>query len=55
MIITGLLGALTPTRYKWGFFTFGCVAVRPWTPAPRLRCLPQPSEGCARPAQASIS
>lgn len=30
MIITGLLGALTPTRYKWGFFTFGCVAVRPW-------------------------
>jgi bacteriorhodopsin len=27
MIITGLLGALTPTRYKWGFFTFGCVAL----------------------------
>ncbi|TNY24233.1 hypothetical protein DMC30DRAFT_413466 [Rhodotorula diobovata] len=27
MIITGLLGALTPTRYKWGFFTFGCVAM----------------------------
>jgi bacteriorhodopsin len=27
MIITGLLGALTPSRYKWGFFTFGCAAL----------------------------
>jgi bacteriorhodopsin len=27
MIITGLVGALTPTRYKWGYFTFGCAAL----------------------------
>ncbi|BGP45109.1 hypothetical protein JCM10450v2_000926 [Rhodotorula kratochvilovae] len=27
MIITGLLGALTASRYKWGYFTFGCVAL----------------------------
>jgi len=27
MIITGLVGALTTTRYKWGYFTFGCVAL----------------------------
>ncbi len=26
MIVTGLVGALVPTRYKWGFFTFGCAA-----------------------------
>ncbi|KAK0518510.1 hypothetical protein OC834_007707 [Tilletia horrida] len=27
MIITGLIGALVPSTYKWGFFTFGCVAM----------------------------
>ncbi|RDW75708.1 bacteriorhodopsin [Coleophoma crateriformis] len=27
MIVTGLVGALVRTRYKWGFFTFGCVAM----------------------------
>ncbi|EPQ30365.1 uncharacterized protein PFL1_01891 [Pseudozyma flocculosa PF-1] len=27
MIITGLIGALVQSRYKWGFFTFGCVAM----------------------------
>ncbi|KAN0064830.1 hypothetical protein ACQY0O_001887 [Thecaphora frezii] len=27
MIITGLIGALVPSRYKWGYFTFGCVAM----------------------------
>ncbi|GAA5905361.1 hypothetical protein JCM6882_003137, partial [Rhodosporidiobolus microsporus] len=27
MIETGLIGALVPSRYKWGFFTFGCVAL----------------------------
>ncbi|GAA5892110.1 hypothetical protein JCM8208_001436 [Rhodotorula glutinis] len=27
MIITGLLGALTASRYKWGFYVFGCVAM----------------------------
>jgi bacteriorhodopsin len=27
MIITGLVGALTTTRYKWGYFTFGCAAL----------------------------
>lgn len=27
MIITGLIGALVESRYKWGFFTFGCVAL----------------------------
>lgn len=26
MIVTGLVGALTSTSYKWGYFTFGCVA-----------------------------
>ncbi|KAK9426090.1 putative Family A G protein-coupled receptor-like protein [Seiridium unicorne] len=26
MIVTGLLGALTQTSYKWGFWTFGMVA-----------------------------
>lgn len=26
MIITGLVGALIPTTYKWGYFTFGCAA-----------------------------
>jgi len=27
MIITGLIGALVQSTYKWGFFTFGCVAL----------------------------
>lgn len=27
MIITGLIGALVESRYKWGFFTFGCAAL----------------------------
>ena len=27
MIITGLVGALIPSSYKWGFFTFGMVAL----------------------------
>ncbi|KAF2669845.1 family A G protein-coupled receptor-like protein [Microthyrium microscopicum] len=27
MIITGLVGSLTPSRYKWGYFTFGCAAM----------------------------
>ncbi|GAA5830536.1 hypothetical protein JCM11251_002506 [Rhodosporidiobolus azoricus] len=27
MIETGLIGALVPSRYKWGFFTGGCVAL----------------------------
>ncbi|GAA6041667.1 hypothetical protein JCM8097_003071 [Rhodosporidiobolus ruineniae] len=27
MIETGLIGALVPSRYKWGFYTFGCVAL----------------------------
>jgi len=26
MVISGLLGALTSTRYKWGYFFAGCVA-----------------------------
>lgn len=26
MIITGLIGALVVSSYKWGFYTFGCVA-----------------------------
>lgn len=26
MIVTGLFGALTPSSYKWGYFTFGMVA-----------------------------
>jgi len=26
MIVTGLVGALTRTRYKWGYFAFGCAA-----------------------------
>ncbi|KAK4946988.1 hypothetical protein LTR10_014130 [Elasticomyces elasticus] len=26
MIVTGLVGALVKSSYKWGFFTFGCVA-----------------------------
>jgi len=26
MVVTGLIGALVETRYKWGFFTIGCVA-----------------------------
>jgi hypothetical protein len=27
MIVTGLAGALVRTSYKWGYFTFGCVAL----------------------------
>lgn len=27
MIITGLIGALITSSYKWGFFTIGCVAM----------------------------
>ncbi|GAA5873545.1 hypothetical protein JCM16303_001159 [Sporobolomyces ruberrimus] len=27
MIITGLIGALVPSVYKWGFFAFGCAAL----------------------------
>jgi len=27
MIITGLVGALVRTRYKWGFYAFGCAAM----------------------------
>lgn len=26
MVVTGLVGALVKSSYKWGFFTFGCVA-----------------------------
>ncbi|KAI9674047.1 MAG: ion channel activity [Trizodia sp. TS-e1964] len=26
MIVTGLIGALTSTSYKWGYFVFGCIA-----------------------------
>lgn len=27
MIITGLIGALVSSRYKWGYWTIGCVAM----------------------------
>ena len=27
MIVTGLAGALVRSSYKWGYFTFGCVAL----------------------------
>ncbi|KAK8866046.1 hypothetical protein IAR55_001197 [Kwoniella newhampshirensis] len=27
MIITGLVGGLVPSTYKWGFYTFGCAAL----------------------------
>ncbi|KAJ4384089.1 hypothetical protein N0V86_000934 [Didymella sp. IMI 355093] len=27
MIITGLVGALITSRYKWAYFTFGCIAL----------------------------
>lgn len=27
MVVTGLAGALTRTSYKWGFFTFACIAM----------------------------
>jgi bacteriorhodopsin len=27
MIITGLVGALVATRYKWGYYAFGCFAL----------------------------
>jgi bacteriorhodopsin len=26
MVVTGLVGALVKTSYKWGYFVFGCVA-----------------------------
>ena len=26
LVVPGLLGALTPTRYKWGYFVFGSLA-----------------------------
>ena len=26
MVVTGLIGALVKSSYKWGFFTFGCAA-----------------------------
>lgn len=26
MVVTGLVGALVKSSYKWGYFTFGCVA-----------------------------
>ena len=26
MVVTGLVGALVKSSYKWGFYTFGCVA-----------------------------
>jgi bacteriorhodopsin len=27
MVVTGLISALVKSRYKWGFYTFGCVAM----------------------------
>lgn len=27
MVVTGLIGALVKSRYKWGFYVFGCVAM----------------------------
>ncbi|KAK5023608.1 hypothetical protein LTS07_009116 [Exophiala sideris] len=27
MIVTGLIGALVKSRYKWGFYVFGCMAM----------------------------
>jgi len=27
MVVSGLVGALIPSVYKWGFYTFGCVAL----------------------------
>lgn len=27
MITTGLVGALTPSRYKWGYYAIGCAAM----------------------------
>jgi bacteriorhodopsin len=27
MIVTGLVGALVKSSYKWGYFVFGCVAL----------------------------
>jgi len=26
-VVAGLVGALTPTSYKWGFFVFGVLAL----------------------------
>ena len=26
MVVTGLIGALVKSQYKWGFYTFGCIA-----------------------------
>ena len=27
LVVNGLIGALVPSTYKWGYFTFGCVAL----------------------------
>ena len=27
VVVCGLVGALVPSTYKWGYFTFGCVAM----------------------------
>lgn len=27
LVISGLIGSLVPSTYKWGYFTFGCVAM----------------------------
>ena len=27
MIVTGLVGALVKSSYKWGYFVFGCLAL----------------------------
>jgi bacteriorhodopsin len=27
MVVTGLIGALVKSSYKWGYFTFGCAAL----------------------------
>lgn len=42
-VVCGLVGALTPTRYKWGFFVLGvCALLYVWydppstIPSPRL-------------------
>ena len=26
-VVNGLVGALTPTSYKWGFYTFGVITL----------------------------
>ena len=27
LVINGLVGALVPSDYKWGYYVFGCVAL----------------------------